>query len=262
MFHSQGRSPRRRARVRASRVTPDRLLDPIPVVQHVPERPVPARARGGSLAGVAGDRVVPRHRRPVVLPAGGRAFRALSSTPRRSGGSWSTCASRPRPSWPASRSPGRCRSTPATASSSGSRMARGCSSARPARSRWSGSTRRRPRRRRARRCSWPANGWSRGHDRGRGSESGRRVEKPWGHELIWAHTDRYVGKILVIEAGRRLSLQRHLVKDELILVSSGRLRLHLEDDEGTIASRSSGRASTATCRPGGSIATRRSSAAR
>jgi len=63
---------------------------------------------------------------------------------------------------------------------------------------------------------------------------GRRVDKPWGHELIWAHTDRYVGKILVIEAGRRLSLQRHLVKDESILVSAGRLRLHLEDDEGTV----------------------------
>jgi quercetin dioxygenase-like cupin family protein len=68
----------------------------------------------------------------------------------------------------------------------------------------------------------------------RQSETGRRVEKPWGHELIWAHTDRYVGKILVIEAGQRLSLQRHLVKDESILVSSGRLRLHLEDDEGTV----------------------------
>jgi mannose-6-phosphate isomerase len=65
-------------------------------------------------------------------------------------------------------------------------------------------------------------------------DAGRRVDKPWGHELIWAHTDRYVGKILVIEAGQRLSLQRHLVKDESILVSSGRLRLHLEDDEGTV----------------------------
>jgi Mannose-6-phosphate isomerase len=62
----------------------------------------------------------------------------------------------------------------------------------------------------------------------------RRVDKPWGHELIWAHTDRYVGKILVIEAGKRLSLQRHLVKDESILVSSGRLRLTLEDDDGTV----------------------------
>ena len=62
----------------------------------------------------------------------------------------------------------------------------------------------------------------------------RRVDKPWGHELIWAHTDRYVGKVLVIEAGRRLSLQRHLVKDESIYVASGRLRLYLEDDTGTV----------------------------
>lgn len=62
----------------------------------------------------------------------------------------------------------------------------------------------------------------------------RRVDKPWGHELIWAHTDRFVGKILVIEAGSRLSLQRHLVKDESILVQSGRLRLTLEDETGEL----------------------------
>jgi mannose-6-phosphate isomerase len=62
----------------------------------------------------------------------------------------------------------------------------------------------------------------------------RRVDKPWGHELIWARTDRYVGKILVIEAGRRLSLQRHLVKDESILVTDGRLRLTIEDDAGQL----------------------------
>jgi len=67
-----------------------------------------------------------------------------------------------------------------------------------------------------------------------GGEAGRRVDKPWGHELIWAHTDRYVGKILVIEAGRRLSLQRHEIKDETILVRSGRLRLFLEDDDGVV----------------------------
>ena len=53
----------------------------------------------------------------------------------------------------------------------------------------------------------------------------RRVDKPWGHELIWAHTDRYVGKILVIETGQRLSLQKHEIKDESILVVCGRLRL-------------------------------------
>ena len=62
----------------------------------------------------------------------------------------------------------------------------------------------------------------------------KRVDKPWGHELIWAHTDRYVGKILVIEAGRRLSLQRHEVKDEWILVREGRLRLTLEGDDGVV----------------------------
>ena len=64
--------------------------------------------------------------------------------------------------------------------------------------------------------------------------SGRRVDKPWGHELIWAHTDRYVGKILVIETGRRLSLQHHEVKDESIYVLSGRLRLTLQDEAGAI----------------------------
>jgi mannose-6-phosphate isomerase len=64
-----------------------------------------------------------------------------------------------------------------------------------------------------------------------GSET-RRVDKPWGHELIWAVTDRYAGKILVIEAGRRLSLQFHERKLESIRVMSGRLRLHLEDDRG------------------------------
>ena len=62
----------------------------------------------------------------------------------------------------------------------------------------------------------------------------RRVPKPWGHELIWAHTDRYVGKVLLIETGKRLSLQRHEIKDEAIYVLSGRLRLYLEDDEGAV----------------------------
>jgi mannose-6-phosphate isomerase-like protein (cupin superfamily) len=64
--------------------------------------------------------------------------------------------------------------------------------------------------------------------------AGRRVDKPWGHEEIWAHTDRYVGKILVIEAGKRLSLQRHEVKDESILVRGGRLLLSLEDADGVV----------------------------
>ena len=50
-----------------------------------------------------------------------------------------------------------------------------------------------------------------------------RVEKPWGHELWWARTERYVGKILHLKQGESLSLQYHNVKDETILLQSGRL---------------------------------------
>ncbi len=60
----------------------------------------------------------------------------------------------------------------------------------------------------------------------------RRVPKPWGEELIWALTDRYCGKRITIETGRRLSLQYHERKDEAIFVTSGRLRLLLENDRG------------------------------
>ena len=68
----------------------------------------------------------------------------------------------------------------------------------------------------------------------------RRVDKPWGHELIWAHTDRYVGKLLVIETGKRLSLQHHDVKDEWIHVLEGKLELTLEDDHGDVQVRELG----------------------
>ena len=49
------------------------------------------------------------------------------------------------------------------------------------------------------------------------------VQKPWGNELIWAHTDRYVGKILHIKAGESLSLQYHRTKDETVMVLTGRM---------------------------------------
>jgi len=68
----------------------------------------------------------------------------------------------------------------------------------------------------------------------------RRVDKPWGHELIWVLTDRYCGKVIVIETGRRLSLQYHERKDESVYVISGRLRLHLEDDAGLMTVRELG----------------------
>ena len=55
----------------------------------------------------------------------------------------------------------------------------------------------------------------------------RKVEKPWGHELIWAQTVQYVGKVLFVKAGESLSLQFHRVKDESWLVHEGRARLEL-----------------------------------
>ncbi len=65
-------------------------------------------------------------------------------------------------------------------------------------------------------------------------EKARTVSKPWGHELIWAETDRYVGKVITIEPGQRLSLQYHKRKDESLIVIKGTLRLHLEDETGKI----------------------------
>ena len=55
----------------------------------------------------------------------------------------------------------------------------------------------------------------------------RRVDKPWGYELIWALTDVYCGKVLFVKAGASLSLQFHNVKDESWYVQSGRAQLEL-----------------------------------
>ena len=98
--------------------------------------------------------------------------------------------------------------------------------------------------------------WSAARDRG-----GRAapVDKPWGHELIWVLTDRYCGKVIAIETGRRLSLQYHERKDESVYVMSGRLRLHLEDDAGVMTSASSGRVTAPGSRSGGATGSRRPS---
>lgn len=58
----------------------------------------------------------------------------------------------------------------------------------------------------------------------------RKIDKPWGYELVWAETSRYVGKVLAIRAGERLSLQYHRVKDESILVAKGLMDLEVEED--------------------------------
>ena len=57
----------------------------------------------------------------------------------------------------------------------------------------------------------------------------RRVEKPWGWELIWAEAEAYVGKILFVRADQSLSLQFHNVKDESWYVQEGRAKLELGD---------------------------------
>ena len=58
-----------------------------------------------------------------------------------------------------------------------------------------------------------------------------RVPKPWGHELIWAKTERYVGKILHIEPGHVLSLQYHNKKDETIFVLRGEIILRFQQGD-------------------------------
>ncbi len=55
----------------------------------------------------------------------------------------------------------------------------------------------------------------------------KRVDKPWGHELIWALTGVYCGKVLFVKAGQSLSLQFHREKDESWLIQSGRAKLEL-----------------------------------
>lgn len=56
------------------------------------------------------------------------------------------------------------------------------------------------------------------------------IDKPWGYEIIWAHTERYAGKILHINKGESLSYQYHVVKDETIRLLSGVLEMDVEND--------------------------------
>jgi len=70
------------------------------------------------------------------------------------------------------------------------------------------------------------------------SGSGRvkvvKVPKPWGHETIWARSDRYVGKILHINAGQELSVQYHNKKDETVYLLSGEISYRVQNDGGTL----------------------------
>jgi len=59
----------------------------------------------------------------------------------------------------------------------------------------------------------------------------KKVEKPWGFELIWAHTERYAGKILHIRKGESLSYQYHRIKDETIYLLHGLMELEIGDEK-------------------------------
>ena len=78
----------------------------------------------------------------------------------------------------------------------------------------------------------------------------RRVEKPWGYELIWAETEAYVGKVLFVRAGQSLSLQYHEVKEESWLVESGRAKLELGQVGGALEVLPIGPGDTFHFRPG------------
>jgi len=64
--------------------------------------------------------------------------------------------------------------------------------------------------------------------------SPRRIEKPWGWELVWAEADDFVGKLLFVKAGESLSLQYHELKDEAWLVQDGRATLQLGEVGGEL----------------------------
>lgn len=62
----------------------------------------------------------------------------------------------------------------------------------------------------------------------------RRVEKPWGYELIFGLTDRYCGKLLFVRAGEQLSLQFHRHKEETIYLHQGRIEVEIGDPGGAL----------------------------
>ena len=71
-------------------------------------------------------------------------------------------------------------------------------------------------------------------------EKARKVEKPWGHEEIFAETASYVGKILFIRGGEALSLQYHEVKEETLRVLEGEMELVMGRDAEALESRTVG----------------------
>lgn len=77
-----------------------------------------------------------------------------------------------------------------------------------------------------------------------------RVDKPWGYEIRWAVTDRYLGKILHVNRGEALSLQYHERKDECLYVFKGVLQVELDDAGGELKTYQMVPGDTVRVRPG------------
>ena len=62
----------------------------------------------------------------------------------------------------------------------------------------------------------------------------RKIEKPWGYELLWAFTPKYAGKLIYVKKGHRLSLQYHKEKDETLYIYKGKVLLEIEGNDGQL----------------------------
>lgn len=71
-------------------------------------------------------------------------------------------------------------------------------------------------------------------DLDRFAQAVERIEKPWGHEVVFARTDRYCGKVIFVRKGEQLSLQFHRTKDEVIYLQEGRIALEIGDPGGAL----------------------------
>ena len=62
----------------------------------------------------------------------------------------------------------------------------------------------------------------------------RKTEKPWGFELLFAYTPKYVGKVIFVKEGQRLSLQYHKEKDETMYIYEGKALMEVEGSDGRL----------------------------
>jgi mannose-6-phosphate isomerase-like protein (cupin superfamily) len=65
----------------------------------------------------------------------------------------------------------------------------------------------------------------------------QKTEKPWGYELLFAHTPKYAGKVIFVKKGHRLSLQYHEKKDESMYIYQGTVRIEIEEANGCMISK-------------------------